>query len=243
MQFPLLKLRLQQETAVFRNPLTTEIIETYPLPPPSTIIGFFLSLLRYSEPRQIISNVSIQGTHESMIRDYVWFRRFSEAENRFEKQQKPILIHTLLNLQLVLHIQFFDSAIVEHVRNSLMNHGFLYLGRAEDLVKIDEIKWFEAHDLHEQELDTGRAMSYDAFVPNKDVEDLRANGIPYRLSTNYTLQEVSLRKRELTIRECQWIDALFLEKGTIIEPSKPLQQDSDGDYIWWCMQNQDLLRV
>ena len=45
-----LKVKLYQEVAVYRNPITMEVIESFPLPPPSTVLGLVQSLLAEREP-------------------------------------------------------------------------------------------------------------------------------------------------------------------------------------------------
>lgn len=64
-----LKCCLYQETAVYRNPLTMEIIETFPLPPPSTVIGFLHALMGLNEFSQKL-DISIQGDYGAIYRDY-----------------------------------------------------------------------------------------------------------------------------------------------------------------------------
>jgi CRISPR/Cas system-associated protein Cas5 (RAMP superfamily) len=70
-------------------PTSSEIIETYPLPPPSTILGLISSMLREQELSEDEFNIAIQGKYEAIFRDYQWYIKY-EGKSRY-----PIVVNNL----------------------------------------------------------------------------------------------------------------------------------------------------
>ncbi|MDI3543327.1 MAG: CRISPR-associated protein Cas5t, partial [Candidatus Atribacteria bacterium] len=68
----LIKIEIKQDRAVYRLPYSMEVIETYPLPPYSTVLGFIHSILGLREAIWGI-NVSVQGEYGGLFRDYAHF--------------------------------------------------------------------------------------------------------------------------------------------------------------------------
>src|SRR3979409_2054829 len=91
-----LRVKLFQNTAVYRNPTSSEIIESYPLPPPSTILGLISSMVREMELPESEFNIAIQGRYKSIFRDYQWYIKFAENGNK----RYPIVVNNLIDLNL-----------------------------------------------------------------------------------------------------------------------------------------------
>ncbi len=86
-----LKVKLYQETAVYRNPLTMEVIETLPLPAPSTVIGFLHALMGLNEFSQKL-DISIQGDYGAIYRDYqLYAKPTPEGDVKKLRNQFPTL--------------------------------------------------------------------------------------------------------------------------------------------------------
>lgn len=138
-----LRLKLHQNTAVYRNPMSSEIVETYPLVPPSTVLGLISTLLK-REIKVNSLNISIQGDYEALLRDYQWYKKYDEESTKkygpLKFSNYPLLIHTLHDVYTVLHV-ISDDETLQELKNTFQTPPFyLYLGRAEDLLKVDDVQ-------------------------------------------------------------------------------------------------------
>jgi len=130
-----LKVKIYQQSACYRKPYSYKVWETYPLPPYSTVKGFFHKVLKAEE--FIPMSISVQGESESIFTNfvkYILYKSDGEVTNRPQK------IMELFNVHLVIHV-FSNDTVIEKLYDSLNNlEEFPSLGRAEDLVRIDEIR-------------------------------------------------------------------------------------------------------
>ena len=230
----ILKLVLHQNIACYRNPITAEIIETYPLPPPSTILGFLYSLIGRDDPTPDEINLSIQGKYNSLIRDYQWYKKYSRKYGR-NKQPHPILVHTLYDVKLVIHIYCSNNELTKYIKDTLHHPPyFSYLGRAEDLVKIESIG-ITQQKIISKEYDH---LKLDAYIPTKLATKIYLEGILYKLPSYLKLIEISTKTETKNIRDFHWVDLMYIEANTRYEGEElSMIMDDQGDYIWWCMQN------
>lgn len=212
-----LRLDLFQETVCYKKPFAMKISETYPLPPYSTVNGMLHKILDADE--YIPMNISIQGNYESIINNYqtTYFYKKKEVTTM------PMNQHMLLNVSLIIHINAEDD-ILDKLYNKFLNlDEYLSLGRKEDLVRIDDIKFV---DIQEYELDedyedeentlSDYIIKMPIYVPKTKYYDL--SGISYRLNNYYINNRNSWNK----------IDTLYVEKGNqIIEGSILLDEYND----------------
>lgn len=222
-----LKVKLFQEVAVYRNPITMEVIETYPLPAPSTILGLLHQLLG---ERKTIPNidVSIQGQYDALLRDYQHYKKGGgETTARY-----PIIVNALNNVSLVIHIKA-EKSILEGLEDAFHSPPYYpYLGRAEDLLKIEGIKVVtcEERDVAEEKIEV------PCYIRKDIADSFNLNGIPLRLPTYYEFEEVKIGKNSRKIRNFQWLDYIYVERDNIENVGR-IYFDEEGDKIWWCMPN------
>ncbi len=233
-----LKVKLHQHTAVYRNPVTSEVIESYALPPPSTIIGFIHSLLKKMEPDPNSMNVSIQGEYSALLRDYQWYKKYDERIKSFGQKPYPILVHTLYDVSLVLHFYFpesYQDMGKEVERLLLVPPYFPYIGRAEDLVKIEEVSWRKCQV---EEREKGY-LRLPAYIPEVMAARFQLRGVPYKLSGYYRYTPITAKKETKFIRDFDWLNLQYVESEARFESEDALALciDDQGDFIWWCMQN------
>lgn len=164
-----LKVKIYQPTAHYRMPFTYQRRHTYPIPPYSTVIGFLCNMLGvdyqgndlFQKLRE--SNLSISGTFETKLTEYIWFRNLSKkAHERYfgstsirEKNgetehiggQSPMRIDVLENMELNIHITNEDFSFLEHLYSSLhapVNRlETIHLGRAEDWIVFKSIEFVD----------------------------------------------------------------------------------------------------
>ena len=212
----ILKLKLFQETACYKKPFAFKVAETYPLPPYSTIIGMFHKIIGAKSGEYFPMNISVQGNYESIFSNYQNLRMFKGKD---QVTAMPRNVHQLLNVELLIHLKA-DDEIVDKIYDNIINGKETFtLGRNEDLVKLEDIKYVN-NILIEQ----GKMEKYSAYVPKIICEEEMLNGINYRLSTTYTIEN--------ELRKWNKVDVKYVEKdvNNILEEA---EKDEDEELIFF----------
>lgn len=226
-----LKLDLFQETACYKKPFAMKITETYPLPPYSTVNGLIHKILNATE--YIPFNISVQGTYESIFNNYqtTYFYKKDSITSM------PMNSHMLLNVNLIIHIGG-DFDLLKKLYDSLLNYDeYLSLGRKEDLVRINDIRFVEVNKF---EIDSNMELNdyknyklseYDIrkpiYIPKSSLEDTYISGISYRLNNYYKNNAKKDKKRV-------WnkVDSYYVEDGNTISVGDILL-DNEMDLIYF----------
>lgn len=212
----ILKLKLFQETACYKKPFAFKVAETYPLPPYSTIIGMFHKIIGAKPGEYFPMNISVQGNYESIFSNYQNLRMFKGKD---QVTAMPRNVHQLLNVELLIHIEA-DNEIVDKIYNNIINGKETFtLGRNEDLVRIEEIKYVKNKFIGE-----GDINKFSAYIPKDICERERLEGINYRLNTTYVIKD--------ELRRWNKVDVKYIEKSednSIYE----IEKDEDGDFIFF----------
>lgn len=210
----ILKLNLFQETACYKKPLALKVAETYPLPPYSTIIGMFHKILQAKPGEYFDMNISVQGEYESIFTNYQNLRMYKGKD---KVTSMPRNVHQLLNISLVIHIQAEDEVIDKIYQNIIDGKETFSLGRNEDMVRIDGIKYVK--NVEEVRRDQANR---NAYVPLEKLgEDMP--GISYNLNTVYHVTPDNLRRYDK-------VKVKYIEEDSNIL-LKNVLKDEDGDYI------------
>ena len=212
----ILKLKLYQETACYKNPFATKVAETYPLPPYSTIIGMFHKILGAQSGEYFPMNISVQGSYEGIFSNYQNLRMYKGKD---KVTSMPRNVHQLLNVNLIIHVQAEDEIIDRIYQNIINGVETFTLGRNEDIVRIDEIKILK--NINEvDEPNIGKS----AYIP--EWIDSEVEGINYRLNTTYKIQD--------DIRKWNKVNVKYVEKYTNKSlTGTEILQDEDGDNIYF----------
>ena len=210
----ILKLNLFQETACYKKPLALKVAETYPLPPYSTIIGMLHKILQAKPGEYFDMNISVQGEYESIFTNYQNLRMYKGKD---KVTSMPRNVHQLLNINLVIHVQAEDEVIDKIYQNIVNGKETFSLGRNEDMVRIDGIKYVQ--NIEQVRRDQANR---NAYVPLEKLgEDMP--GINYNLNTVYHITPDNLRKYEK-------VKVKYIEEDSNIL-LKNVLKDEDGDYI------------
>jgi len=193
-------------------PFTYQRRHTYPIPPYSTVIGLLCNVLGiYDQNSDLYGKllnlkISIAGRFETKITEYIWFRnlsksrhieRFGSVENRETNGhiehiggQSPMWIDVLNEVHLVIYLEHENEKFIEDIKESLSNPTkrleILHLGRAEDLIVLEE----EPKIIEEKHLQYGRRdADYGHFfwIPNNLKND-NFEGLLYNLPTFVTIE-------------------------------------------------------
>ncbi len=207
-----LRVKIFQPKACYTTPLSVKGIETYPLPPYSTVRGMIYNAMGRKFRKGDEIDFSIQGKYSSIYRDYWSAVKYGSKG----KEKKPIEVPTLNDIELIIHIK---SNILNEIEEAIKRPNiYLSLGRADDLIRIDANSCQKV-SLEPRDLDDifGKPIvsSYSAYVPKEKAEELGLTGIFYRLNYFY---EICKDYRMFTqTKDVYYIDApCVLEKGKIL---------------------------
>lgn len=210
----ILKLELFQETACYKKPFSYKVAETYPLPPYSTVIGMFHKILQAKSGEYFPMNVSVQGEYESIFSNYQTLRMYKGKD---KVTSMPRNVHQLLNVNLIIHVQADDETIDKIYNNIIEGKETFILGRNEDLVRIDSIKYVNnIQKVEEVEIERS------AYVPEWLDENIK--GINYRLNTTYKIED--------GIRVWDKVNVKYVEKNTN-KSIYEIIKDEDGENIYF----------
>lgn len=223
-----LKIKLFQETACYRNPVTMEVIESYPLPPPSTISGLFTNIIA-EDIRKI--DLSIQGSFDGLMRDYQLYIKWGKV------RPYPIVVNMLFNTHLCLHIKA-DEGILKKLGDAFKQPPYYFhLGRSEDLIKIEKVTLV---DIKNEKAD-GQLIDTPVYIKKEIAKEMELNGILYKLPTFFSSEKIKIKKQEIVVRNFEWKDFIYVESETIEDGF--INIDDEGDIVWWSGLNQNLQRV
>jgi len=213
-----LKVKIFQPKACYKTPFSLKGIDTFPLPTYSNLRGMVYTAMgrKYKKGDEI--KFSIQGTFESLYRDYWNAVKYGDEG----KQKKPIQVPTLHNIRLVIHIY---SNINDEIKNALEKPSeYLSLGRREDIIRIEEIREVEVEKKDISKFDKSLIVNYNAYVPSKICDSLEINGVPFRLPSFWEIKDGFRIFTEM-------IDVRYIEAPIIIESGK-IKLDKEGDPVW-----------
>lgn len=224
-----LRLKLFQETACYKKPHAAKVSETYPLPPFSTVKGMLHAVL---DARTLIPmKLCIQGEYDTIISDYQTHYFFKEnktaefaltvdglgvAREFNDITTMPIYRHLLYHVYLTIFVQAEES-ILQQLQERICSSTPISLGRWEDLVRVDECKMIELHEVEEADL------TLHAYVPVKFIHD--SSYIPYRL--NWTYRVVN------GVRVWDKIEAGYVQKGNTIEAEEGIWVDDEETAVFF----------
>lgn len=224
----LLRIKLFQETACYVKPFAFKVGESYPLAPYSTVKGMLHSVVDASSYMPM--DISIQGSYESVMIDYVKKYMFKKKEAMspltdaglpflFEEgniTSMPMYTHLLFNVEHVLHVKA-ETSTLELLHEKLQQpERILSLGRWEDTVRLDEVTYVEA-----QQEDMMEEFPYDCYIPFDPAEKSYALGprsISYRMPRRYEVREGK--------RVWDYVHVAHEEEGASFED----ELLSDGEY-------------
>lgn len=79
-----IRIKLKQDMVNYKKPTSFQLKETYPLPPPSTVIGMAHYLCDFNEYKEM--NISIQGKYYSKVNDL--YNRYELSDKMAEDKKK-----------------------------------------------------------------------------------------------------------------------------------------------------------
>lgn len=220
-----IRVKLYQNMVNYRKPTSFQLKETYPLPPPSTVIGMVHYLCEFTEYHEM--NVSIQGRYHSKVNDLYTRYEFKNAM-KYEKNRHQIetggygvsrgvsTAELLTDVELLLHIVPKDQSIIKKIKKAfLFPIEYPSLGRREDLALIKEVK---VVDIYEDELKSSITLDkFNAYVPLELIDkriietlgELKVSGTRYKLNKDYKLVDCGTRAYPKIFRKWNKVDVVY----------------------------------
>lgn len=246
-----IRVKMSQNMVNYRKPTSFQLKETYPLPPPSTVIGMIHRLCDYKEYHEM--DVSIQGKHYSKVNDLYTVYEFKTG-GKYEKGRHNInvggygmikgvsTIELLVDVELLIHIVPQNQKEIEEIYEALKNpREYPSLGRNEDLSVINEVKIVE---VIEEELEEELMLRpfYSAYIPEDYIGDgsvsVDAGGIKkilpgtkYKLSKDYTLENIGTKKAPKIIRKWNKVNVIYGSK-ILVGEEENIKIDEDKNIVF-----------
>lgn len=200
------RIELYQNLVNYKKTSSFQLKESYPLPPPSTVIGMVHYACDFNEYKDM--DVSIQGKFNSRVYDL--YTRYEFAGSSFEEGRHQIKYNSkdgktygvtkgvatcelLTDVYLTLHICPEDQSLVNVIYEALRHpREYLSLGRREDLVRIDEVKIvnLKEKEVEVKSLDKDYNYYISSDLINRD--ELETKATIYTLNKVY--KKVQIRK-------------------------------------------------
>lgn len=248
-----IKLKVYQQTANYRIPISYEFRESYPLPPFSTVIGMIHYLCDFDSYHPM--KVSVQGSHISTTNDLYTRYEFNNG-TKFDTRRHQLNaegmgisygvanIQLLIDVNLVLHVIPENQDEIEIIYNALkFPREFPNLGRREDLAVFESVEIVElginilekngqiGNVIISKETSVGK--NWAAYVPIKNTfcDDKQQaspkTGTRYKINKVYTLNNQGRGKivREWEKHEVLYTNFTFLKNRRYL-------MDSQGDIVF-----------
>ncbi len=225
-----LRICLKQPFANYRPHYSMQVRHSYPLPPPSTVLGMIHYAIGKNENSSLKNmtstiegiNLAIAGCHGGMFYDYQWLIKsdkkvlFTSTIQRYfdlgpDFSQLPVKVQILTDVELILYISMSGNMEItlEELNGKILEpENILKIGRGEDIAILDyQSENVLSYDpvkiisLKEKELPDS-VEKYGMWVPLKEAEKLSLFGTLYKLPGYYKEKiPVTINKRE---KETTW---------------------------------------
>ena len=203
MNSKILRIHLRMPVAHWRIPFTQQNLHrTYPLPPPSTVLGMIHNLCGCKTGEVIKGiDIAIAGRYEFVFYQYQIFRNlYKDKKSAYKEAHRggsmPNKVQLLGNVELYIYIkdegaclekngeqenEFFDR-IVNAFKNPSMP---FILGRREDIAIVEDIK----ENIQFTEREMPLYTKIPLWVPEEKTDQLGIRGVSYLLPTYYELEQ------------------------------------------------------
>ena len=232
------RLEIYQNLVNYKKPTSFQLKETYPLPPPSTVIGMVHSVCGFDSYHKM--DVSIQGNYHSKVNDL--YTRYEFGVIKYDKERHNVKLECsdrvygmtrgvataelLVNVNLIIHIIPEYDEDLDLIYNSFVcPKEYISLGRREDIVKLESVSIV---DLNEREIECEEGINYDAYIPVNmfEKDELYTHGTI--LDLNKTYEKITVRKG-VDIRNWEKVKVVHASSyNTKIDEAEVL---SDGKYM------------
>lgn len=220
-----LKIKGYQPFANYRIPNSYKVWDTYLLPTPSSIRGWFHYVIGAKEYQKMA--VSIHGKHGSIVYDLQKVIKIKAGGSKSSKSKEneiyfngrkgyytPDILYCamLIDVNLTLYIKA-EKENLEKFKENVLKLEYPTLGRKEDFIRIDYIDIIE---LEEKKFKISNPYTIkEGLYLNKstiDKYELDITGTHYRLDFKYHKKYF---KNDIGIRYFEKKDLVYLDSGVV----------------------------
>lgn len=225
-----IKFKVYQNMPNYRKSNSFQLKETYPLPPPSTVIGMIHNLCAYEEYNPM--DLSIQGKYYSKINDLYTLYEFGNqkySKNRHQLEVKDgdrqvgitrgvSTIELLVDVELLIHVKPEKQSQIDEIYEAIKYpREYPSLGRREDIALIDEVEIVNLRQVEDEELEEIKD-EYHKYVPMDIFEDIAKDsyrgyelGSKYTLNKDYRLVNFGSKNRPKYFRQWNRVEVAYME--------------------------------
>lgn len=236
-----IRLKIYQNLVNYKVPTSFQLKETYPLPPYSTVSGMIHHVCNFTDYHPI--KISIQGDYYSKLNDLN--TRYEFAASTYESGRHTYKLHSseenrdygmirgvtttelLTDVNLIIHIFPENNEDLDIIYQAFKRPSeYLSLGRREDIVRIDEVKFVE---VEEKVLEQDFILNVSAYIPMRNSEDYEGEDVTvYHLNRHY--EKVQIKKG---VEQRRWtqVPVFHAAKGKVIFANSTVLMDSDGNLV------------
>ncbi|NMA75080.1 MAG: type I-B CRISPR-associated protein Cas5 [Bacteroidales bacterium] len=243
-----IKVKLYQNMVNYRKPTSFQLKETYPLPPPSTVIGMVHNLCGFTEYHDM--DVSIQGKYYSKVNDLYTVYEFKNAY-KFEKGRHQLetggygiargvaTVELLVDVNLLLHIIPREQSLVERIKAAFLQPiDYPSLGRREDLALIEDVEVVELCNKTVNEdiiLPDNQSAYFPVQLIDREVVGIRKQldvaGTRYKLNKNYILVDKGTKSNPRVFREWNRVNVVYSSMLQILSEAE-VMFDENGNVVF-----------
>ena len=216
-----IRLKIYQNLVNYKKPTSFQLKESYPLPPPSTVIGMVHFACKFD--KYMPMNVGIQGSFNSRVYDL--FTRYEFSGAKFEESRHQIKCNCedgnvygvnrgvstselLVDVNLILHICPEDQDLVETIYNAFKTSSeYISLGRREDLIQINEVKIVDLEEIEvEHESFFKKETNYYIPISYVEKQELLTKATIYTLNKVYKREKI---KKDVEFRNWEKVKVAY----------------------------------
>lgn len=245
-----IKIKLSQDLVNYKKATSSQLKETYPLPPYSTVIGMIHAMAGFTSYQEM--DVSVQGKYFSKVNDLYTRYEFNNGMKYDDKRHQlkagdfgvgrgVATVELLVDVELLLHIIPKDQSLVEEIYQAVnAPKEYPSLGRREDIATIEEVTIVEVEEKVLTE-DSTVPKGYGVYLPasfQADQVDLDGaqetlyRGTRYAITKEYELVNYGTEKKPRIYRN--WLtkkEVIYVTDLTIYE-DETVMFDNEGDAVF-----------
>lgn len=216
----ILKVKAYQEFACYRKPMSYNFWESYPLPTPSHIRGWFHKVVEAED--YIPLSVGITGRYSSVVYDLQTIIKFDRVRGNKDSpfflegfnsmfNKSPTYVTNLYGVELVIYIKS-DKKYLEKFAENLTLYEYPSLGRREDLLRVDAVEFIQPEKIDFYE--TEHKINYGVYLNIETANKLKIRGINYRLNFKYDgqlLKKTGMRYFDKV--DVVYVDSVYIDDG------------------------------
>lgn len=216
----ILRVKAYQEFACYRKPMSYNFWESYPLPSPSNVRGWFHRVIEAKE--YVPMSAGITGSYKAVVHDLQTLIKFDRVRNGKEDPKSPLYLEgfnsmlsksptyvtNLYGVELVIYIKA-DRQYLEKFAQNVMLNEYPSLGRREDLLRVDSVEFVEPQPV--DFYDEPHKIEYGIYLNRQTAYSLNLQGINYRLNFKYDAELL----KKTGIRYFEKRDVVYVDGGLI----------------------------